>query len=89
DAGVSTHREQLETTLSFRTRMLDYLWAGLPMVVTEGDHFADLVDADGLGAVVPAGDVAALASAIEGVVYDGPARAAAAARVTEAARVGG
>ena len=27
DLGVSTHREHLETHFSFRTRMLDYLWA--------------------------------------------------------------
>jgi hypothetical protein len=41
--GVSTHRDHLETRLSFRTRMLDYIWAGLPIVCTDGDHFASLV----------------------------------------------
>jgi hypothetical protein len=29
DIGVSLHRHHLETELSFRTRVLDYLWAGL------------------------------------------------------------
>ena len=43
DAGVSAHKLHIETTFAFRTRILDYLWAGLPMVVTEGDSFADLV----------------------------------------------
>ncbi len=70
DAGVSTHMSHIETTFSFRTRILDYLWAGLPMVVTEGDSFAELIEAEGLGIVVPAEDVAALEAAIERVLYD-------------------
>lgn len=48
DAGVSTHMSHVETTFSFRTRILDYLWAGRPpMVVTEGDSFAELVEREG------------------------------------------
>ncbi len=70
DAGVSTHFSHVETTFSFRTRILDYLWAGLPMVVTDGDHFADLIRAEGLGIVVPAEDVDALADALETVLFD-------------------
>jgi glycosyltransferase involved in cell wall biosynthesis len=70
DAGVSTHMSHVETTFAFRTRILDYLWAGLPMVVTEGDSFAELVAAEGLGLVVPARDVAALESALERVLFD-------------------
>jgi len=70
DAGVSTHMSHIETTFAFRTRILDYLWAGLPMVVTEGDSFAALVTDEGLGVVVPANDVAALEAAIERVLYD-------------------
>ncbi len=70
DAGVSTHHDHIETTFSFRTRILDYLWAGLPMVVTEGDHFAAVVEAEGLGVVVRDGDVDGLAAAIERVLFD-------------------
>ncbi|MCY7290321.1 MAG: glycosyltransferase family 4 protein [Cryobacterium sp.] len=70
DAGVSTHMAHIETTFAFRTRILDYLWAGLPMVVTEGDSFAELVATEELGVVVPPQDVAALAAAIERVLYD-------------------
>jgi len=70
DLGLSTHREHLETHFSFRTRMLDYLWAGLPIVCTRGDHFAALVDERGLGAVVPPGDVNALAHAIDNLLDD-------------------
>ncbi len=70
NAGVSTHFSHVETTFSFRTRILDYLWAELPMVVTEGDHFADLVRAEGLGIVVAAQDVDALADALEKILFD-------------------
>lgn len=70
DAGVSTHHSHIETTFSFRTRILDYLWAGLPMVVTEGDSFAELVEKEGLGVVVPAEDSSTLEKALEQVLFD-------------------
>ena len=69
DLGVSTHHSHIETTFSFRTRILDYLWASLPMVVTEGDHFGELIEDRGLGRAVPAGDVDALAEAIEQLLF--------------------
>lgn len=40
------------------------------MVVTEGDHFAELVAAEELGIVVHAGDVQQLAAAIEKALFD-------------------
>jgi GT2 family glycosyltransferase/glycosyltransferase involved in cell wall biosynthesis len=74
DLGVSTHQSHIETTFSFRTRILDYLWASLPMVVTEGDHFGDLVAQKGLGGSVPAGNVDALVAALETYLFDPKAR---------------
>ncbi|SDZ41364.1 glycosyltransferase [Herbiconiux ginsengi] len=70
DAGVSTHFQHVETTFSFRTRILDYLWAGLPIISTAGDSFADLVAERGLGAVVPERDVSALVEALDSVLFD-------------------
>ncbi len=70
DLGLSTHREHLETRFAFRTRMLDYIWAGLPIVCTSGDHFADLVESRGLGLTVPPSDPVALASAIRRLLDD-------------------
>jgi GT2 family glycosyltransferase/glycosyltransferase involved in cell wall biosynthesis len=70
DAGITTHFEHVETTFAFRTRVLDYLWAGLPIVTTDGDAFAELVAAEELGVVVPAGDPVALAAALQRVLYD-------------------
>ncbi|MBC8163796.1 MAG: glycosyltransferase, partial [Roseiflexaceae bacterium] len=64
DIGVSTHFASTETTFAFRTRLLDYFWAGLPMIVSSGDILADLVEAHGLGYVVAPEDVDGLASTI-------------------------
>jgi glycosyltransferase involved in cell wall biosynthesis len=71
DVGVSTHFDHVETAFSFRTRVLDYLWAGLPIVTTAGDYFGDLVATERLGAAVPAGDVESLAGALAGLLTDG------------------
>jgi len=75
DLGLSTHGDHLETRLSFRTRILDYIWAGLPIVCTTGDTFAGLVSERGLGRVVPPGDADALALAIEQLLGDRDERA--------------
>ena len=64
DIGVSFHRDHLETRFSFRGRFLDYLWASLPVIATEGDVLSDLVAAEDLGRVVQAGDDAGVADAI-------------------------
>ncbi len=74
DIGVSCHYQHLETAFSFRTRILDYLWAGLPIVATAGDGFADLIRDEGLGEVVPAEDVDALVGALLGLLTDADMR---------------
>lgn len=84
DIGVSTHFRHVETAYAFRTRMLDYIWAGLPVLCTEGDALADLVSARDLGEVVPAEDVAAVASAIDRL-GDPDRRAACASNLRELA----
>lgn len=70
DIGVSTHFDHVETTFSFRTRMLDYLWAGLPIVAVGGDSFGTLIENEGLGITVGEQDVEALAAAMERALYD-------------------
>lgn len=86
DCGVSTHFQHAETRYAFRTRMLDYLWCGLPIVCTEGDHFAKLVADRDLGWVVPAQDVEALAAAILEMAADPDRRHTISGRVREVAR---
>jgi glycosyltransferase involved in cell wall biosynthesis len=83
DAGVSTHLHQVETTFAFRTRMLDYLWAALPIVATGGDGFGDLVAERGLGRRVEPQDVDGLAAALTAVLYDPEVSSAARRAVSE------
>lgn len=68
DVGVSTHYEHLETRYSFRTRILDYLWAGLPVLCTNGDSLADLVELHDLGVTVRPEDETATAEAIRTLI---------------------
>ena len=76
DIGVSTHLDHVETAYSFRTRVLDYFWAGLPTVATAGDAMADLIGSHRLGITVPAGDVDALEAALFAILEDLPLRKA-------------
>ncbi|MGY1824788.1 glycosyltransferase [Blastococcus sp. SYSU DS0541] len=64
DIAVSTHWDHLETEFAFRTRVLDYLWCGLPVITTAGDELADVLSGRGAGLVVPPGDVEALSAAL-------------------------
>jgi glycosyltransferase involved in cell wall biosynthesis len=68
--GVTMHFDSAETRFAFRTRALDYLWAALPVVTTEGDWFAELVEREGLGLTVPAEDPEALADALARLLSD-------------------
>jgi glycosyltransferase involved in cell wall biosynthesis len=72
DIGVSTHLHHVETDYSFRTRVLDYLWASLPIVSTTGDSMAELIERRGLGLTVAPGDVAALEEALFRLLDDQP-----------------
>jgi glycosyltransferase involved in cell wall biosynthesis len=85
DIGISAHHEHLETRFSFRTRVLDYLWAGLPMVLTRGDSMAELVERRALGATVAPEDGEGFAAACAELLADDGARARTAARVRETA----
>jgi glycosyltransferase involved in cell wall biosynthesis len=85
DLGVSTHLRHIETEFSFRTRILDYLWAGLPILATDGDGFAELIRAEGLGLVVPPDDVDALTDALRRLLTDAELAAACRARVAAVA----
>jgi glycosyltransferase involved in cell wall biosynthesis len=65
DLGVTAHRNHLEARYAHRTRTLDYLWAGLPVVATRGDALAELVERERLGAVVDPEDVAGFGAGCE------------------------
>jgi glycosyltransferase involved in cell wall biosynthesis len=74
DLAVVSHPGHIETHFSFRTRVLDCIWAGIPLIITEGDAMADWVRSHDLGLTVPAQDVQSLAKAIEKMLSLGDRR---------------
>lgn len=84
DCAVTAHHDHLETRFSHRTRLLDCLWARLPVVCTRGDELAERVERENLGATVAPEDPAALATALAQVLDHG--RNAYAERLAAAAR---
>jgi glycosyltransferase involved in cell wall biosynthesis len=64
DIALSLHFDTLETRLAFRSRIFDYLWAGLPVLCSAGDATSDIVRAHALGSVIDVGDDVALAQAL-------------------------
>jgi len=74
-AGIMTNPATLEAAASWRTRYLDLLWAGRPLVVAGRDPLGDRMAAAGAAIQVPARDAAALADAVSALSLD-PGRAA-------------
>lgn len=70
EVGVSGHLPHVEALFAYRTRILDYIWCGLPTVTTAGDALGDVVAGHGIGATVPPGDPAAVAAALRGFLLD-------------------
>ncbi len=64
DVALSLHTDTLEARLAFRSRILEYIWAGLPTVATQGDATSDRIAQMDLGVVVGYQDVDAVAAAI-------------------------
>ncbi len=56
--------DSLETRLAFRSRVLDYIWAGVPVVATCGDATSELIAQNKLGILVDAENVDEAAQAI-------------------------
>ncbi len=77
DLAVVTHRPGLETDLSLRTRMVDLLWLGLPVVATAGGTMSRIVDTVGAGRTVAPGDPTVLAEAVCSFLADAEGRKAA------------
>lgn len=70
DVAVCSYRRQIETTFSMRTRIIDMVWGGLPVVATEGDAVGAALEAAGAGIVVPAEEPERLADAVVGLLTD-------------------
>lgn len=70
DIGVSCHLEHIETTYSYRTRVLDYFWSELPVIVTRGDALSQLVEERKLGLTVSPGSVEGFTEALTRMLED-------------------
>jgi glycosyltransferase involved in cell wall biosynthesis len=64
DIGVSLHLDHVETRFAFRTRLLDYVWAGLPTLATAGDVLGETLAQERLARIVSPKDVDGVARAI-------------------------
>jgi hypothetical protein len=62
------HPVHVETRYSLRTRVLDYLWARLPVLITEGDITSEWVREYGLGEVVPPFEVDSVARSLNAIL---------------------
>lgn len=70
DLLVTTHTLNLETRLSLRTRYLDALVAGCPVIASGGGAMSRMLHHHGAGWVVPPGEAAPLAEAFRQVLSD-------------------
>jgi glycosyltransferase involved in cell wall biosynthesis len=70
DLAVVCHRPGIESDLSLRTRLVDLMWLGLPLVVTAGGAMARVVRETGAGLVVPPQNPAALVEALRSLLED-------------------
>lgn len=70
DLGVSAHSRTLESHLTSQIHLLDCLWAGLPVVSTEGNPLSDLIAQRGLGRAVPPGRSDLMAQALLEMLAD-------------------
>lgn len=57
DIALTLHYDTMETRLAFRSRVLEYIWAGLPIVAARGDATSELIEKYKLGIVVDPEDV--------------------------------
>jgi len=70
DIAINTHHNHLETQYAFRGRVLEYIWANLPIITTRGDVLAEEVSRRGLGIVVDYENEEEIAQAILKLVND-------------------
>ncbi len=76
DIGVSLHLPGAEARLAFRTRLLDAIWAGLPMVSSSGDVLGEKLAQLGLALTVPCGAIEEVAQATNALLDEPDPRAA-------------
>jgi len=69
-AGIMGNMPTLESRMSWRTRYLDLLWAGKPLIVSGADPLAERMERLGAALISPAGDPGKLADSIQRLIQD-------------------
>ncbi len=72
DIGLSLTLKTIENRYAARARLMDYLWAGLPCVISEGDEIAEVLRRIGLAKIVSPGDITGVAEAILSILGGQP-----------------
>ncbi len=81
DLGISLHKNTIESHFACRSRLVDCIWAGLPVITTAGDPLGEIIAQYHLGYVIPPEDPQVAAEAILDALADATLRE----RVTQAA----
>lgn len=77
DCAICLHHAGVETELSQRTRLIDLVWGGVPIICSSGDVVGERAAAAGAAVSIPIGDVDAAADAIASFLGDAARREAA------------
>lgn len=85
DVGVCAYYNSAETWLSFRTRLLDHLWTGLPSLLTDGGVLTELMVERGAAVAVPERAAEAWAGALLDLANNPDREARMSARAAELA----
>jgi glycosyltransferase involved in cell wall biosynthesis len=70
DIAVCLHKPSLETSLSLRTRILDYMNAGIPVIATEGGEGGRILTEAGAALFVPPYNEESLRNAMTSLLED-------------------
>lgn len=86
DIAVATHKHGVETLYSTRTRVIDFIWARLPSVISTGDWLSDVLIQNGAAEGVRPGDESELTQAIISLLTTSEKRRTLAANLDRLAR---
>ncbi len=74
DIALSLHKNSIETVVSLRTRILEYMNLRLPVISTSGGETERILTESGGGFLVPEADPAALKQALQSLLADAELR---------------
>ena len=86
DVGVCLFEQSIESELSFRTRLVDMLWGGLPIVTSAGSSLARTIHETGSGLALSSHEPPIVADALCRILLDDSLRMQMAANARRTAR---